>query len=43
MEILPATRRFANGQDKATLLKVLFEPIDRFHLAYRSPGEKQLD
>jgi hypothetical protein len=29
MEILPATRRFANGQVKAKLLKVLFEPIDR--------------
>lgn len=29
MEILPATHRFANGQDKATLLKVLFETIDR--------------
>jgi hypothetical protein len=29
IEILPATRRFANGQDKATLLKVLFETIDR--------------
>ena len=53
MEILPATHRFANGQDKATLLKVLFEPtdltyrsglsIEGFHLAYRSPEEKQLD
>jgi len=29
MEILPATHRFANGQDKARLLKVLFETIDR--------------
>jgi hypothetical protein len=29
MEILPATHRFANGQDKAKLLKVLFETIDR--------------
>jgi len=33
MEILPATRRFAYGQDKARLLKVLFEPIE---LTYRS-------
>ena len=33
MEILPATHRFANGQVKAKLLKVLFGPIDR---AYRS-------
>jgi hypothetical protein len=29
VEILPATHRFANGQDKARLLKVLFETIDR--------------
>jgi hypothetical protein len=29
IEILPATHRFANSQDKARLLKVLFETIDR--------------